>query len=111
MTDVARRRLAAAQTALVRALLAGDAPPTGLDADRLSIEAATLLAKRRRMLEHLRPDLVDRVGPRFAELYTTWATANPRRYGTTPQADADSFGAWLISQGHLQRPRRRRRTD
>lgn len=106
MSDEARRQLAAAQTALVRALLAGDAAPAGFDPERLRVEAATLLAKRRRVVEHIRPDTVDVLGARFAELFDTWAAANPRRDGTSARADADDFAAWLTTHGHLLRRRR-----
>jgi hypothetical protein len=106
MSDEARRRLAAAQTALVRALLAGDDAPAGFDPEALRAEAAALLAKRRRTVERIRPDLIDVLGTRFAEVFDTWATANPRRYEISAQADANRFAAWLAAHGHL--PRRRR---
>jgi len=109
MNDEARYRLAAAQTALVRALLAGDAAPAGFDPERLRIEASALLAKRRRIVERIRPDLTDVLDTRFTELFDTWATANPRHDGISAQADAHQFAGWLAVHGHLPRRRRWRR--
>jgi hypothetical protein len=110
MSDEARNRLAAAQTTLLRALLAGAPAPAGFGPERLRVEAAALLAKRRRTVERIRPDLVDVLGARFPELFDTWATENPRRDGTSARADADEFAAWLAARGHLpRRPRWRRR--
>jgi hypothetical protein len=108
MSDEARRRLAAAQTALVRALLAGDAAPAGFDPERLRIETATLLAKRRRIVEQIRPDITDVLGVRFTELFDAWAAANPRRDGISARTDADEFAAWLAARGHPRRLRWRR---
>jgi len=109
MSDPSRARLAAAQTALVRALLAGDAAPAGFDPERLRVEAAALLAKRRRTVERIRPDILDDLGARFTELFDNWATANPRRDGISARADADEFAAWLAAHDHLPRRRRWRR--
>lgn len=47
----ARARLLERQTALLRNLLRGEPPPAGLDAERLLKVAATLHAKRSRLLQ------------------------------------------------------------
>lgn len=62
-----------------------------------------LLAKRRRIIEAQRPDLVDALGARFAELADAWATAHARPANTTSHADAEAFAAWLAEYGHLPR--------
>ena len=102
--EAARRRLSGAQAALLTALLAGTAAPDGFDPERLRIEAAALLAKRRRVIERLRPDLPDVLGERFAPHFDEWAASRPRRTGVTARADADAFATWLASHGHLCRP-------
>lgn len=101
MTDQARRRLAAAQSALLRALVAGEAAPAGFDPERVRIGSAGLLAKRRRGVERHRPDLADTLGPRFAATFGAWATANPLLDGTSAHEDADRFAAFLTARGHL----------
>lgn len=97
MTDQARRRLAAAQSALLRALVAGEAAPAGFDPERLRIGSASLIAKRRRGVERHRPDLADALGPRFAATFDAWAAANPLPDGTGPHEDADRFATWLAA--------------
>jgi len=101
MSNQARRRLAADQTALIRALLAGDTPPDGFDPERLRVETATLLAKRQRTIERIRPDIIDILGARFTDIFNTWAAANPRKDRISPQADANEFATWLAARGHL----------
>lgn len=108
MTAEARRRLALAQSALVDALLAGGTAPAGFDPERIRVEAAALLAKRRRVAERLRPDLADALGDRFAGLFDTWASSHPPRAGVGAGADAAGFAAWAARHGHLPRARRRR---
>ena len=99
MSTEARRRLAHAQTELLAALLAGAEAPSGFDAQRLRIEAEALRAKRRRVVERLRPDLADTLGERFMELFDAWAVAHPRRDGTGARADAAAFAAWVQQDG------------
>lgn len=108
MSEQARRQLAAAQT-VVRALLAGGPAPAGFDPERLGIEATALLAKRRRVIQQIRPDLVDALGTRYTELFDTWAKEHPRRDRTSARTDADQFAAWLAGRGHLPKQRRWRR--
>ncbi len=105
----ARDDLAARQLALVRALLAGGPVPAGFDARRLGVEAAALGAKRRTVTAQLRPDLADRLGPRFGPLFDEWAVEHPKRADTSFRADLDGFESWLYATGHLQRPAPRRR--
>ena len=83
--------------------------PAGFDAHRLGVEAAALRAKRRTVTAQLRPDLADRLGPRFGPLFDEWAVEHPKRADTSFRADLDGFESWLYATGHLQRPAPRRR--
>lgn len=104
MSNAARNRLSAAQTALVRALLAGGPVPTGFDPERIRIEASALLVKRRRVVEWLRPDIVDVLGDaRFVQLFEEWAVTRPRLDGVSARVDADAFATWLAAHGHVRR--------
>jgi hypothetical protein len=98
----ARERLAARQAALVRSLLAGAPPPPGFDPRRVRVEAAALLAKRRRVAEQLRPDLADTLDDRFAELFDRWAATNPHRAGVSVHEELRAFADWVVEQArHL----------
>ncbi|MBP2473472.1 hypothetical protein JOF53_002344 [Crossiella equi] len=103
-----RDRLAGAQAELLRALLTNTPPPPGFDPARLQAQTQALRAKRRRVTATLRPDLPTALGPRFRDLFTTYATLHPREEGLGARADADRFATWLTTEGHLPRPRRRR---
>lgn len=101
----ARERLAAQQARLLRAVLAnGDAPPR-FDPRHLAIATATLRNKRRRIVGRLRPDLLETVGDRFAELFERYAAEYPKDEHTRARVDADRFGTWLAERKEL--PRRR----
>jgi hypothetical protein len=104
---MAREELAARQHELVRALLAGGPVPAGFDGHRVAVEARALLAKRRSIAAHLRPDLVDRLGAEFGALFAAWSAGHPKQVGTSFRADLDRFEAWLHAEGHLEVPRRR----
>ncbi|MER7502015.1 hypothetical protein AB0L05_02065 [Nonomuraea pusilla] len=96
--DTARERLARAQARVVAALVAGAAPPEGFDGERLRVQAASLLAKRRSVVARLRPDAAAAAGPRLAEEFAAYAGAReapPPGY----RADADDFAAWLRARG------------
>ncbi|HEY0637541.1 MAG TPA: hypothetical protein VGD67_07825 [Pseudonocardiaceae bacterium] len=104
----ARERLRVAQAELARALLAGGAAPAGFDERRVRVEARALLNKRRRITELLRPDLVEALGDRYRAVYDGWAVTHPRPVGLGFRGDADRFGEWLVAEGLMPRPRRRR---
>ncbi|WHT21534.1 hypothetical protein N8J89_10880 [Crossiella sp. CA-258035] len=106
MTDP-RTRLAAAQSTLLHALLANGPLPTGFNPTRLQAQSQALRAKRRRVTAALRPDLPERLGERFRELFDAYATTHPRREGVGARTDANTFADWLVTQGHLPKPRRR----
>nr|WP_175482724.1 hypothetical protein [Actinokineospora iranica] len=101
-----RARLAARQADLLRALLADGPPPAGFDPAAVAVEAAALLAKRRRVVAHLAPDVAGDLGERFAPLFDEYARANPRRTGSRAREDAAAFERWLTDRGNLAEPRR-----
>lgn len=104
---MSRDRLARQQAELLRALLAGAPTPAGFDHDRIRVQADALLAKRRRITWHLRPDLADDLGDRFGPLFAEYASDHPKRTDTRARQDADNFAEWLVVQGHLTPPRRK----
>ncbi|MFB9903329.1 hypothetical protein [Allokutzneria oryzae] len=105
----ARRRVAAAQAELLRALVSDGTAPEGFDADRLALQSRSLLAKRTRVMAAVRPDLAEALGDRFRPLFHSYAKENPRPTGVGYRADSESFTEWLYERGDLQRPRRRRK--
>jgi hypothetical protein len=101
--DVARRRLADAQTRLLAALLGGAPPPPGFDPARLRVQADALLAKRRDLVAKLRPDLAETLAADFGDRFEAYARANPR-----PAAGARADAAAFARAVQAQRTRRRR---
>ncbi|MBF8193078.1 hypothetical protein ITP53_46905, partial [Nonomuraea sp. K274] len=95
-----RRQLAEAQGRVVAALVAGADPPEGFDQERLRVQAASLIAKRRAVVARIRPDVAVAAGPDLASEFAAYARAR-----TTPppgyRADADDFAAWLRGRGRL----------
>ncbi|GII52971.1 hypothetical protein Pth03_13600 [Planotetraspora thailandica] len=94
----AREALRVAQGALLAALVAGGGVPEGFDAERVGIQARSLIAKRRGLVARLRPELVRGLGPGFAAAFADYATGRPRPPGGS-RADARAFAEWLSSQG------------
>jgi hypothetical protein len=92
--DQRRQRLADAQRGLLAALVAGGPLPDGFDPVRLRIEAAGLIAKRRGLAARSAPDLVIRLGPRFAALFTEYAERRPKPPGGS-LGDVRAFADWL----------------
>ncbi|MGV9663331.1 hypothetical protein ACWDUL_18120 [Nocardia niigatensis] len=80
--------LAEQQAAVVRALVAGDRPPPGFDADDLAATADGLLHKRAEEVSRRFPVLVQAAGPDFRARYLAWARTRPK---TTTSADAAAF--------------------
>jgi hypothetical protein len=95
-----REALAAAQAELVAALVAGGPKPPGFDAERLRIQAAGLVAKRRggvaRALAAIAPSVLTELGPRLAAEFAAYAEGRPKPSGGS-RADAQAFVAWLRS--------------
>ncbi|QFY12764.1 hypothetical protein GBF35_44860 [Nonomuraea phyllanthi] len=99
----ARRRLAEAQGRVVAALVAGAAVPEGFDPERMRVQAASLVAKRRSVVARLRPDAAAAAGPDLAAEFAAYARSReepPPGY----RADADDFAAWLRERGRLRDP-------
>jgi hypothetical protein len=103
----ARDRLAAAQTRLLAALVAGAPPPSGFDPARLRIQTDALIAKRRQVVARLRPDLVESVGARFAAEFDAYARTQPRP-AAGARADADAFAQTIPRAGTASNRRTRR---
>ena len=78
-----REDLAAAQAALVAALVAGGPPPSGFDTARLGAASRALLRKRAGEVARAWPYLAADQGPRWAAVFAGWAHGRPTR------------GAWL----------------
>ncbi|RLK61644.1 hypothetical protein [Actinokineospora cianjurensis] len=104
---MSREDVAAAQGALLRAVLAGADVPPGFDAEVVRVEAAALLGKRRRIVRDIDPETAGALGERFAELFADYARGNPRRSGSRFREDAAAFAEWAVEHGHLPRARRR----
>jgi hypothetical protein len=108
VTQPQRDRLAAAQAELLRALLAGGDVPAGFDAERVRVERRALLAKRRGIVEMIRPDVAAELGERFRPLFDAYAAAHPKEVGTRFRDDANRFADWAVARGELAPPRKRR---
>lgn len=78
-----RENLAAAQAALVAALVADAPPPPGFDTARLTAAARALRRKRAGEVARVWPCLAAGHGSRWASVFTEWARGRPAR------------GAWL----------------
>lgn len=101
MTDP-REALAREQARLLRALLAEGPPPEGFDPAALRVEAAALLAKRRRVVAQLDPETAAELESGYAPLFDEYARENPRRVDSRARDDAVAFRAWLVARGLLR---------
>jgi hypothetical protein len=75
----ARQRLAARQTALAAALVAGAEIPDGFDERRVTIARSALLNKRAGEVAHTWPRLAAALGPRWRSEFREWAAGRPPR--------------------------------
>ncbi|GAA4223112.1 hypothetical protein FHR32_001853 [Streptosporangium album] len=98
--DGARAALAGAQAGLLAALVAGGEAPPGFDGERLRIQAASLISKRRGAVARLRPDLVVLLGDGFAREFEEYARGRPKPPGGS-RADAHAFAGRLGEAGRL----------
>lgn len=106
-TDAARRRLAAAQTALLGALVADGPAPAGFDPARLEVQRRALVAKRASVIAGIAPDLPRILGDRYRPAFAAYARGRPMTDGYRP--DAMRFVAHLLeSDSTLSRHQRRR---
>jgi hypothetical protein len=91
----ARDELAARQASLVAALVAGAGGPTGMDGERVRIQAVALLRKRGRGVAHAEPGLAAALGASFGPAFAEYATGRPQEGGYAD--DAVAFGRYLLS--------------
>ena len=85
--------LASRQLALVSALVAGAAPPAGVDPERIHAQAQALLRKRARSVAKHQPDLAGRLGDGFWSAFEQYAAqAGPP---TGSAADAKAFARYI----------------
>jgi hypothetical protein len=85
--------LAARQLALVRALVAGAAPPAGMAEDRVHIQAHALLRKRARSVARHQPELAARLGDGFWPAFEQYAAQAGPPAGSA--ADAKAFARYI----------------
>ncbi|MDG4765557.1 hypothetical protein O7632_15840 [Solwaraspora sp. WMMD406] len=92
--------LAAAQRALVAALVHGAADPAGFDQSRLAVARAALLRKRAGEVARHWPLLAAALGPRWPADFVTWAAARSPDGGWR---DGWDFARALADAGALPR--------
>ncbi|MEU4668507.1 hypothetical protein AB0F91_11135 [Amycolatopsis sp. NPDC023774] len=102
---MSREELAARQAALLDALLTGAPPPPGFAPERLRVEADVLLAKRRRLMAYLRPNLAESLGERFAPLFDAYAATHPKTDTIRAREYADAFATWVADREPAKRRR------
>lgn len=95
-TDAARERLAAAQHALLSALVAGGAPPDGFDRPRLEVQRRALVAKRAGVIAKIAPGLTDILGEDTRPLFAAYAREHPMTDGY--HRDALDFAAHVLDR-------------
>ena len=88
-----RRSLANAQAELVKSLRTGSPPPSGFDAQKVSIAAHALLAKRARLVQKAWPELHDILGPNFAAYFAEYAAEHTSE-DVEDSKDARRFCRW-----------------
>jgi hypothetical protein len=99
-----RAELAARQRSLDAALVAGADPPTGLDPDRVRVQAAALLRKRGRAVARAQPELVAALGPEFGLLFESYARGRPGPPPDHAATDAREFARYLRGAGERPHP-------
>jgi hypothetical protein len=85
--------LAARQLALVSALVAGAAPPAGVDPERVHVQAQALLRKRARSVARHQPDVAAKLGEGFWPAFERYAAQSAPPTGGA--ADAKAFASYL----------------
>ncbi|MEV4566948.1 hypothetical protein AB0K12_24545 [Nonomuraea sp. NPDC049419] len=96
-----RARLADMQARVVAALVAGGEVPGGFDEERMRVQAASLLAKRRAIVARIHPDVAAAAGQGLAAEFEAYARSRvtpPANYRT----DAAGFAAWLRGRGLME---------
>jgi hypothetical protein len=85
--------LAARQLALVSALVAGAAPPAGMDTERVRIQARALVRKRARSVARHQPDVAAKLGDGFWPAFEQYAAQSAPPADST--ADAKAFASYI----------------
>ena len=98
--DLARQRLALAQTALLSALVAGTPVPEGFDRVRLGVQARALGGKRADVVAKVAPDLLAILGPAYRPAFLAYAHGHPMRDGY--RRDALDFAEQVLLAGQLE---------
>lgn len=96
-----RAALAAAQHALLAALVAGAQPPPGFDAGQLRLQARALLAKRARTASAHHPWLAEALGADYLPGFSRYALSRPKPAGVSGHGDASAFETYLRERGEL----------
>ncbi|MCX4965490.1 DUF692 domain-containing protein [Streptomyces sp. NBC_00654] len=102
-----RERLAAAQTALLSALVAGTETPEGFDRRRLEVQSRALAAKRAGVVAKVAPELPEILGDGYRNAYLAYAMTRPLSAGY--RRDALDFAEHLLIAGLPQDAAARRR--
>lgn len=97
----ARKRLAAAQLELVRALVERKRAPDGFNNSRIQAAADALLRKRARAVAHAWPQLVRSLGATFDDRFTLYAQSRAPAQADEPLADGRAFARALERAGAL----------
>ncbi|MGW2085263.1 DUF692 domain-containing protein [Streptomyces sp. NPDC001880] len=105
--DTTRDRLAAAQSALLRALVAGGPAPQGFDRSRLGIQSRALAAKRAGVVAKVAPELPEILGAGYRDAFLSYAAARPMSAGY--RRDALDFAEDLLIAGRPADDAARRR--
>ncbi|MET9656162.1 DUF692 domain-containing protein [Streptomyces sp. NPDC006510] len=105
--DATRDRLAAAQTALLSALVAGGPAPQGFDRRRLGIQSRALAAKRAGVVAKVAPELPEILGAGYREAFLSYARTRPMSAGY--RRDALDFAEQLLIAGRPADDAARRR--
>ncbi|MER6242429.1 DUF692 domain-containing protein [Streptomyces griseorubiginosus] len=104
--EVARQRLALAQTALLSALVAGTPAPEGFDRVRLGVQARALAGKRADVVAKVAPELPLILGAGYRPAFLAYAQGSPMTDGY--RRDALTFAEHLLLGGALTEARTRR---
>ena len=78
----------------MRALVSGENAPPGFDSHRVEVQAAALRKKRGRMVAASTPDLVEKLGKDWEEMFDAYARYRPVK-SSQRRSDSASFRRWL----------------
>ncbi|MGW2106512.1 DUF692 domain-containing protein [Streptomyces sp. NPDC001948] len=105
--DATRDRLAAAQTGLLCALVAGGPAPQGFDRRRLGVQSRALAAKRAGVVAKVAPELPEILGTGYRDAFLSYAATRPMSAGY--RRDAMDFAEDLLIAGRPADDAARRR--